>query len=92
MHGPAGTIPFSLQLNEKKCHSGLKKQSDMFILVVSFYMNLTRKLMWETERNSLIKSAYTDELTQLHNRRYCMEYINKIKEGNRGLEWKKRNI
>ena len=36
--------------------------------------------MWETERNSLIKSAYTDELTQLHNRRYCMEYINKIKE------------
>lgn len=52
----------------------------IFILVVSFYMNLTRKLMWETERNSLIKSAYTDELTQLHNRRYCMEYINKIKE------------
>ena len=43
-------------------------------------MNLTRKLMWETERNSLIKSAYTDELTHLHNRRYCMEYINKIKQ------------
>lgn len=36
--------------------------------------------MQETERNSLIKSAYTDELTQLHNRRYCMEYMNKIKE------------
>ncbi len=52
----------------------------VFILIVSFYMNLTRKMMWETERNSLIKSAYTDELTQLHNRRYCMEYINKIKE------------
>lgn len=52
----------------------------IFILIVSFYMNLTRKLMWETERNSLIKSAYTDELTHLHNRRYCMEYINKIKQ------------
>lgn len=52
----------------------------IFILIVSFYINLTKKLMQETERNSLIKSAYTDELTQLHNRRYCMEYMNKIKE------------
>lgn len=52
----------------------------IFILMISFYMNLTRKLMWETERNSLIKSAYTDELTQLHNRRYCMEYINQMKQ------------
>ena len=24
-------------------------------------------------------TAYTDELTQIHNRRYCMEYMNKIK-------------
>lgn len=52
----------------------------VFILIVSFYMNLTKKLMQETERNLLIKSAYTDELTQLHNRRYCMEYINKLKQ------------
>lgn len=54
------------------------------ILICSFYLNLTQKLMQETERNFLVKSAYTDELTQIHNRRYCMEYINKIKEtGNR---------
>lgn len=51
----------------------------IFILFVSFYINLTRKMMQETERNFLIKSAYTDELTQIHNRRYCMEYMNKIK-------------
>ena len=52
----------------------------IFLLIVSFYVNLTQKLMQETERNSLIKSAYTDELTQIHNRRYCMEYMNRIQE------------
>lgn len=50
------------------------------LLLVSFYMDLTRKMMQETERNFLIKSAYTDELTQIHNRRYCMEYMARIKE------------
>ena len=52
----------------------------IFILIVSFYINLTQMLMQETERNFLIKSAYTDELTQIHNRRYCMEYMNRIME------------
>lgn len=52
----------------------------IFILLVSFYINLTEKMMQEAERNSLIKSAYTDELTKIHNRRYCMEYMNHIME------------
>lgn len=52
----------------------------IFILFLSFYMNLTQKMMKETERNFLIKSAYTDELTQIHNRRYCMEYMNRMQE------------
>lgn len=52
----------------------------IFILMVSFYINTTQKLMQETERNFLIRSAYTDELTQIHNRRYCMEYMNRIME------------
>lgn len=52
----------------------------IFFLIVSFYINLTQKMMQETERNSLIKSAYTDELTRLHNRRYCMEYMDRIME------------
>ncbi len=52
----------------------------IFILLVSFYINLTEKMMQETERNSLIKSTYTDELTKIHNRRYCMEYMDRIME------------
>lgn len=52
----------------------------ILILIGSFYINLTQKLMQETERNFLIKSAYTDELTQIHNRHYCMEYMNKLKD------------
>lgn len=52
----------------------------IFILFVSFYIDLTKKMMQETERNFLIKSAYTDELTQIHNRRYCVEYMDRIKE------------
>lgn len=52
----------------------------IFILLISFYIDLSKKMMHETERNFLIKRAYTDELTQIHNRRYCMEYMNKIKE------------
>lgn len=50
----------------------------IFILIYTFYANLTEKMMKETERNSLIKSAYTDELTQLFNRRYCSEYMQKV--------------
>lgn len=50
----------------------------IFILILVFYVDLTEKLMKETERNSLIRSAYTDELTQLYNRRYCSEYMKKI--------------
>lgn len=50
----------------------------IFILIVAFYINLTQKMMKEAEQKSLIKSAYTDELTQLYNRRYCSENMNKI--------------
>lgn len=52
----------------------------IFILFVSFYVNMTQKMMKEKERDFLIRSAYTDELTQIHNRRYCIEYMNRIKE------------
>lgn len=51
----------------------------IFILFVTFYINMTQHLMQEAERSFLIKSAYTDELTQIHNRRYCIEYMNRIK-------------
>ncbi len=52
----------------------------IFILICVFYLNLTQKMMKEKERDFLIKSAYTDELTRIHNRRYCMEYMNRIEE------------
>ena len=52
----------------------------IFILFLSFYFEITQNMMAEAERNFLIKSAYTDELTQIHNRRYCMEFMNKIRE------------
>lgn len=50
------------------------------ILFVSFYLEMTQRMMEQKERDFLIKSAYTDELTQIHNRRYCMEYMTKLKE------------
>lgn len=50
------------------------------IMFISFYIEMTQKMMEQKERDFLIKSAYTDELTQLHNRRYCMEYMNKLRE------------
>ncbi|MDE6365693.1 MAG: GGDEF domain-containing protein [Lachnospiraceae bacterium] len=50
------------------------------ILFVSFYIEMTQKMMQQKERDFLIKSAYTDELTQLHNRRYCMEHLNQMRE------------
>ena len=57
----------------------------IFILIYTFYVNLSEKMMEETERTALIKSAYTDELTQMSNRRYCSEYMKKIEDdGNLG--------
>lgn len=62
---------------------GVSSSGIMFficILFVSFYIEMTQKMMQQKEHDFLLKSAYTDELTQLHNRRYCVEYMNKLKE------------
>lgn len=47
-------------------------------LIYIFFMDLTENMMKEKERELLIKSAYSDELTRLHNRRYCSEYMGKL--------------
>ena len=52
----------------------------IFLLFLSFYIEMTKNMMQEAERSYLIKSAYTDELTRLYNRRYCMKYMNEIRE------------
>ncbi len=71
-----GYSPFRL-----KGVSSIGVTAFVFILIIAFYMDMTKKAMQETERNSLLKSAYTDELTQLHNRRYCKEFMQKIDKG-----------
>lgn len=53
----------------------------VFILITSFYINMAQKMMQEKERAILIKRAYTDELTQLHNRRYCADYMKEMEDG-----------
>lgn len=60
--------------------SSIGMMTFIFILFLNFYMEMTQAMMQEAERNSLIKSAYTDELTRLHNRRYCMEYMHDLEE------------
>lgn len=54
----------------------------IFIIILVFYLDLTERMMKETERNYLIKSAYTDELTMINNRRYCSEYMMKLNNEN----------
>lgn len=44
-------------------------------LIYIFFLDLTENIMKEKERDLLIQSAYSDELTKLHNRRYCSEYM-----------------
>ena len=36
--------------------------------------------MHDKEREILIHSAYYDELTEIHNRRYCSEYMDQMEE------------
>ena len=47
-------------------------------LVLDLYQRVTQSMMEEQEKALLIKRAYTDELTQLHNRAYCSEFMQKI--------------
>ncbi|MBQ2981904.1 MAG: diguanylate cyclase [Lachnospiraceae bacterium] len=48
------------------------------ILVIDLYHRATMNMMEEHEKALLIKRAYTDELTKLHNRTYCSEYMRNI--------------
>lgn len=52
----------------------------LFVLFLEFYYSLAKKIIEEKERNYLIKSAYTDDLTLLPNRRFCSEHMQKITE------------
>lgn len=54
----------------------------LFLLFVEFYYSMANQMIEEKERNFLIKSAYTDDLTLLPNRRFCSEHMQKITESN----------
>ena len=68
------------QLSEIKGLTSIGVTIFIFVMIFTFYINLTEKMMQEKERDFLIKSAYTDDLTQLSNRRYCSEYMRKIND------------
>ncbi|MEE1517016.1 MAG: GGDEF domain-containing protein, partial [Lachnospiraceae bacterium] len=48
------------------------------ILVIDLYHRVTRNMMEEHEKALLIKRAYTDDLTKLHNRAYCSEHMRNL--------------
>jgi diguanylate cyclase (GGDEF)-like protein len=48
------------------------------ILVIDLYFEITKNIMEKHERELLIKRAYIDELTQIYNRAYCMDYMHDI--------------
>ena len=50
----------------------------MAILILDLYHDVTSKMMEEQEKALLIQRAYTDELTHIHNRTYCSDYMNKL--------------
>lgn len=52
------------------------------VLILDLYREATTKMMEDHERNLLIKRAYTDELTQINNRYFCSEYMNKLQYDN----------
>ena len=52
------------------------------ILLLDLYNDITLRKMEQQEKELLIKRAYTDELTQINNRRFCSEYMDKLQEDN----------
>ena len=48
------------------------------ILMLDLYHRVTKSMMEEQEKALLIKRAYTDDLTKLHNRAYCSECMRKL--------------
>ncbi len=65
---------------ELKGVSSLGVIAAIAILLVDLFQDVTMKKMEEQEKELLIKRAYTDDLTQLHNRRFCSEYMEKLQE------------
>lgn len=50
------------------------------ILAIDVYHSIAKRMLEENEKALLIKHAYTDQLTEVYNRRYCAEHMNKLDE------------
>lgn len=50
----------------------------LIMLILDLYIDATTKMMEEQEKAILIKQAYTDDLTQINNRHFCSEHMNKL--------------
>lgn len=50
------------------------------ILILDLCQRAARSMMEEKEKELLVRRAYTDELTQIHNRAYCSDYMDKLAE------------
>ena len=69
---------FGIQIFKLKGASSLGIIIFIAILILDLYHEVTLKMMEEQEKALLIKRAYTDELTQINNRTFCSEYMNKL--------------
>lgn len=51
------------------------------VLLLDLYQDVMMKQMAEKEKELLVKRAYTDDLTQIYNRGFCSDYMNKLQAG-----------
>lgn len=71
-----------LQLYSIKGVSSLGIITFIGILILDLAHDITLNMMEEKEKALLIKRAYTDELTQINNRTFCSEYMEKLEKEN----------
>ncbi|MDO5402494.1 MAG: diguanylate cyclase [Eubacteriales bacterium] len=50
----------------------------IFTLIMAFAMQIAQRTKIETEKAVLYRMAYTDELTQIYNRRFCEQFLKSL--------------
>jgi diguanylate cyclase (GGDEF)-like protein len=54
----------------------------VILVLIAFALEISAKLRISTEKEMLYRMAYTDALTQAHNRRYCEEVMERLEKNN----------
>lgn len=52
------------------------------VILLDLYRDISIRQLEAKEKELLLKRAYTDELTQIHNRSFCSEYMNSLQTEN----------